>query len=198
MTKEELVDLVKIRLGDKFQIAVIEKALGRAWNQILYNTFKNNPDDLDLYVKEYYIEADSITADENTGIYSFTLPSAISQLPRFEQIRNIRPKEDVTNEFSIVSLSQRATLSNLQVMDISEHRTLATIKGSKIEFTDISTANITGGLIADIVISFDGYDDTDIIYVPSGQDSDLIRMTTEYLIGTPSESQLDNNTNKQT
>ncbi len=198
MTKEELIDLVKIRLADKHASVAIEKALSVAWNTILYNTFRNNPDDLDLYSKEYFIETGDIETDTNTDIDYFELPVAVSQLPKSEQVRQVRPLQDTTNVFGIVSLSQRTTLSNLQSADINEKRTTCTVRGNRLEFENLSVAHKAAGVIAVLVIAFDEFDDTDDIYIPAGQDAQLLQLTSSYLEGMPPETKIDNNTDKQT
>jgi len=197
MTKEEFIDFVKVQTGDKHHETVIEKAIASAWNTILYNTFKNNPDNLDLYTKEYKIATGSILQNANTSIWYFLLPAQISQLPTSEQLREVRPLTDVQNTFGIISLSQRTTLNNLQSIDISEKRTTCCVRGNTVEFDNISAANRSAGVLANLVVSFEEYADTDDIYVPSGQDIDLLGLTKSFLEGTPPEIKVDNNTVKR-
>ena len=198
MTKEELIDLVKITLGDKHHEKVIEKALNAVWNTILYNTFKSNPDDLDLYAKEYNVLTAALLTDAVTGLVYFVLPAAISQLPRAEQLREVRPLQDTTNTFDIINLSQRATLNNLQSDAITEKRTTCWVRGSRVEFEDLTAAHKSAGIMAVLVVAFDVYADTDVIYVPSGQDAQLLQLVSSYIANMPPETNIDNNTNKQT
>jgi len=198
MTKEVLIELLNRRFGNKHHPELISANISRAWNQILKQTYRDNPDELDACAKEYFIETGDLLTDTNTSIVYFLLPASSVLLPYNEHIRDVRPKQDTENVYHRVSISERSVLNGLDFDSITERGTTYIIKGSKIELEELSAAHKAAGIILVMVVSFDEYDDTDEIYIPGGMDQTLIQLVGEFLEGKPQDILIDNNQDNQT
>ena len=189
MTKEILVDLVHIRLNERFHKKTIEYNIGRAWNQLMYDTFRKNPDDLDLYAKQYTA---SVSDDATTAAEYITMPAAFVQLPDDEHIRRISPLQDTTNVFDPVSIASQSRFNNLDVSLISERPTTYIVKHNRVEFDDLAADVKAAGVLIDLVVAFEEYDDDDNVNIPSGKDETLINLVTQFLENTQPDNIIDN------
>lgn|SRR5512133_240547 len=203
MTKAELRDFLKHRLGGirddaKFHPKVIEASIDRAWNQIIYDTFRKNLDLMGFYCKEYKNVA--ISFDSATNRYYCTLPANIIQLPDLGNgVRRISSMKGHGSSFYPVSEAQRELMEGLEVTQVSNDVPFV-VRETKVEFGDIdildysaSTSSTQSRVRMSLVIPFWEYADTDEVHIPAGKDEQLVELVTQFLIGTPQRDNLNDN-----
>lgn len=172
MKKNQLIELVRNNLVkiDKVNILhpeIVSKYITIAMNQILYDTFRRVPDELDLMSKEYDLTVSGGQAE---------LPVSVYQLPGYAQVRRLVLPQDYT--FTIVPEPLNATVlySHLDVGKISTVPSFS-ITGDLMLFNNLPSA-ITS-LSAWLIPTFDSLDEDDEVYIPSGKSIDLYTIVSQ-------------------
>lgn len=176
MTKEQLVELVGNSVKGHPQM--IAMALGRAFNQLLYSTFRKDLSNLDLYAKD-------MTATIVDG--KCPLPESIVQLPvQGDGIRTITPTKERGVYF--VPMSEHA-MRTFQSFSTPSSYVGWCIRNSNIEFeeTDVTEIRIS------YIPPFEALDDEDEVHIPVGADVQLIGLTAQFLQGMPEKKIIDSN-----
>lgn len=183
MTKEQLIELVGKALPIKQHPAIIGAAIGRAFNQILYSTFRKDLSNLDLYTRGF----DTIIHyDENRDVFYSDIPAPIVQLPvPGDGIRMITPIKEKGVHF--VPMKDHAMRMFGAFTEVSSFVGWA-IRNQRVEYeSGVEGMQITNHL----VIPFDMYDDEDEIYLPVGADMEIIGLAAQILNGRPEKKTID-------
>lgn len=187
MTKEQLVELVQLRLGDKkrFGQRTIAKNLALAWNTVMSAIIRQNPQGLDRYTRKYEC---SIEQDATTESYYISLPEGTVQVPEIGNgIRNISAKKDTTIEFIPMSFTMAQTMKHLDVEYVND-KIGYFIKNNRIEFYNNFPEELyddSESLFVDAVLGFDYWDDDDNIDLPMGSAESIVGLAVQFLEGTP-------------
>lgn len=188
MTREQLIEIVKKRLGGKHHHEMIAMNIGMAFNQINYETFRKDLSNLDLYTKEFL----DVDVDYNTtnNYYYSTLPEEIVQLPDTQSgVRRIM--HSCENTLVFVPMKKDA-VSVFALLDQVKTSTIPFV----VEATQVIYTRKPQGIDKvrmDLVIPFDKYDDDDLIFIPSGKDELLIETIVNLLQGQPKENKVNIN-----
>lgn len=192
MKKENLIDLCRHYLGqtDKsasYHEVVVEHTLGRVVNTILYEAFRNNVSNLDLYTKRY----DNVVVKRGGIVYS-ELPAPIVQFPGVgDGVRGVLAGENAGLTFYPVTLENSSRMDYLEFREVSSDvpyvvtNTIVKYIGMPRSITKVSM---------ELVRPFEAYAYDEEFYVPAGQDEALFRLAMQYLQGNvPPDLRNDNN-----
>jgi len=158
----------------------VKFALSKAWNNLLYDTFRKHPRQLDFYAKEYTGETPALNATTNR--YELAMPAPILQLPDFgEGVRNITPEQYEGPEFVVTNEIDQELYYDLDVYNVDDVIDY-TVRVDKIIFGTNMTAPVAAaGVRVLLIIPFDEFADTDEIPVPSGKDEQFYNLTLQFL-----------------
>lgn len=176
MRKDELISLVKntVRRIDKtnsLHERVIEMALGRSLNTVIYDVFRNDMSNMDLYTKTYENVAVSASISE--------LPVSIVQLPRVgDGVMAIRATGEDGMYFYPMTIQQSMNHSFLESTNYTSDVGFV-VRNSQVQYYGISD-DVTA-VDMDLVRPFEEYDMDEDYYVPAGQDETVLRRTLEIL-----------------
>lgn len=186
MLKAHLIEAIADRFPDVHEL-VIEFHIARAYNQIIYQTFRLDPNNLDLYSKTYKDVA--IVKDDDTNIYYSVLPAAIVQLPDVQDgVRRVSPMK--TNDRVVFFPVPRDSWDVFETLDVqlTDDGIGYSVTNLRVEYdhkdSDVDTVKM------DLVIDFAEYDEEDEVNIPSGQDAQLISIVEQFINGTPPPDKL--------
>lgn len=205
MTKGEYIELNQRRLAGgnvtpdvmgKYHPEEIARWISSAFNQIIFQLFKKNIRDLDLYTKTYKNVA--VLYDTTIQVYYSLLPAPIIQLPNGKAIRKISYMS-VTNNMpeytiKIVGDNEKSTLSRLEVGNIDTN-TWASYNNERIEYKKLPP-DITEVIVKQVT-PFYAYGLEDEFFMPAGTDIEIFRMVREFMLGSPPEDIVNDNNAKQ-
>ena len=201
--KIELIELIQHRLeGEartkglgKYHKTVLAYFIGRAFNSLLIQVFRNNLSNFDAYTK-WYKDVD-IEYDSTIGIYYSVLPAPVIQLPRTgDGILQINDMLDQSIQYVPITNGE---LQNIDGLDIDTIDTVVgyTFKNGRVEYqgTDYDGSQSTYADIVRmlLVIPFEEYADTDYVQIPTGSDELLLQTVINLLLGIPDSDNLNNN-----
>ena len=195
-TKQNLIDtfyqqLKKTHPGHSPQRLLVEQNMARAWNQILYDTFRKDLGYLDFYAKDYRDQTVSLNTIVNQ--YYVSLPVAIVQLPdRNEGVREVQSGDQdystpTSTGVKFVAMSDKDMRykKNLDV-GLSESDVIGyAVRYDKILFDEnMSVAQAAKKVHLKLVVPFDVYTSTESVPIPSGKDEQLYILTMQFMFGT--------------
>lgn len=181
MRKIDLIEVMMKRFpnSDPGDIAIWA---GMGFNFIMYDAFRRDPSNFDLYAKEFKNVA--VLKDLDTDEYYCEYPAQMCQVPdHAEGIRRIRKMKGDDNSFVPVQKDSVPVFNGMiEVYDPSIGYSCAPNKivwerNPGVEFVRI-----------DEVIAFEEYDMEDPIYIPMGQDDNLMAAIAKFIEGTPPEN----------
>ena len=184
MIKIEVIELLSERFPQVLP-QILEQAIGRAFNQIMYEVFRQDPSNFDLYAKPYVNVP--VVKDPLTDIWYSLFPEQITQLPdHAEGVRRINRMKGKGMEFVPIQKDSIATFAELDVSRVDS--TIGYSVGpDRVEYErNPNTDNVR----MDLVIPFEKMDYEDPCYIPSGQDERLIEMVGNFIQGTPPENKI--------
>lgn len=183
MTKEQLIEFIGKELPTPQHPEMIALAVGRAFNQLLYTTFRKDMSNLDLYTRAF-----NTTIREDGNVLYTTIPSSIVQLPvPGDGIRMISPTKEKGMYFS--PMGEHA-MRAFEAFDTPSSYVGWCIRNGRIEYQDTTVRDITISLIP----PFEAYDDDDEVHIPSGADVQLISLAHQFLnIMPPEKKTIDSN-----
>lgn len=204
MNKLEYIDFYKQRLPDTpvegWDEDYIAFAIGMAFNQIIYDTFRKDLSNLDLYTKTYSAD---ISQDSTTNIYYSQFPvNGIAQLPDpAEGIRRIMrgkaSKIDQIDGIEFVPIKGNMHL----VYDEDEIRQISNAIGYKVmngrvEYRWMKPEVAEAGVRMDVVRTIDTYGDYEQVHIPSGKDQLILEIVLKMLSGQPYDDIVNDNNPK--
>lgn len=183
MKKVQLVEILHKRIAGRDKSSslskpLLEKYISLAWEQIMYDTFKRNPHELDLYAKEY---SDLAIVDGKVE-----LPVQIVQLPNMAGIRQLRLGE---YSIGIQSIGMSAIHDELEVGSVDREYSYS-LYGNIIKIygkQDYSTVSIF------LIPTFDNYEANDDVYVPGGKSQVFVETIYSFLRDYFRDNQIENN-----
>ena len=200
-TKQQLIDtfywqLKKTHPKQDPHRLLVEQNMARAWNQILHDAFRKDLTFLDFYAKPFLSQ--TVSLDGTTNQYYTTLVSAIVQLPdKGEGIREIQSGDQnfatpLSTGVKFVPISDRDMRYKRNTdVGLSESGVIGyAVRYDKIWFDEnMSAAQAAKNVHIKIVVPFDVLTATESVPVPSGKDTDLISLTTQFMFGTIPQNQ---------
>lgn len=200
-TKQQLVDTFYRRLtsthpGYDAHRKEVEQNMARAWNQLLYDTFRMDLTFLDFYAKDY--QSQSVSQDATTKQYYVDLPAAIVQLP--DKSAGVRSVEGAGQDFSTpvgVRVKFKPMSDTMLKLAANLDATLAdtsiigyAVRYDKILFDqNMTSALASAGVHLKLVVPFDVYTSTEKLPVPAGKDEQLYILTMQFMFGTVPQNQ---------
>lgn len=193
MTKEKLIDLCRhyfaqVDKTSSYHPVVVEYTLGRVINTILYDAFRNNISNLDLYTKRY----DGVPVTKSGNRYTSELPASIVQFPGVgDGVRGVYAAQDSSLMFYPSTMENAARMSYMEFVEVSTDVAYV-VANTTVEFIGIPSEVTVVSM--DLVRPFEAYADEEEFYVPAGQDEPMFRMAMQYLSGVmPPDLRNDNN-----
>jgi len=206
MTREQLIELVQRRLEGgnlhpdlkgKYHPEVVALHVGMAYNQIIYDVYVTNKDDmvsLDPYTVTYKDVA--VACDEDTDTWYSLYPASIAVLPDIQSgVRFISPMRD--NESTIFVPSERDSWDVFAGLEVGliDHSIGYSVMPDRVEYH--KNPNEIALVKMGLVVSFDAYGDTDEVKMPFGKDEMILQLVLQSLTGQPAEHQSNDNNDKQ-
>lgn len=183
MTKGEMRSSVQgaLRRLDKtakFHDELVDRAIESSVNQFLYDIYRKDPRDLDIYTKEYGTEvALTVTENESTEEYYTNIPVPYVALPEKNSgVRYVVAHNRDHTHFYPMSTRERLLARTSHVGNSTSEggepftRNFYTVQGQKIIYFQMNSDIASQGVRAGIVVSFGGYADSEEINIPFGQD----------------------------
>ena len=182
MTKEQLVELVKKRLGDdgRYGDRTISKNIALAFNQVLLPVFQQSIHNMDRYSKSY---PKTVQQDQVSKIYYVDLPEGTMQSPDIGNgIRDVTALEDVNLEFVPIRYYMAKTLKNIDAGIVGD-KIGYYVRNSRLEFYKHKPE--IKDLLVDAVVGFDYWEWEDNIDFPIGTAEQIVGLTLQFLEGQP-------------
>ena len=163
MTKSQLIELVKQKLGWKFGDRTISLHIENAWNQVVGQLFINDSHQLDFYTKTY---TDVAVVDEVPRKYSLLPVRTIQYKDAGNGVRRIHTDCDEQLVFVPMRGMDIQIFSELDAGRVADDITGYLVKTDRVEYfgiiDDITTVRM------DIVPAFSAWSDSDDIPMPEG------------------------------
>lgn len=207
MTKIELIELVEDWLagGDaptdvrgRYHQKVIEKYVGMAINNILYDTY--------LAAKKFhdFSQLDSMTtAYPNVAVLTDTdraetysnLPVSLIQLPDSSALRLISPMKDQSCGFRYMTNNSQPVWGELEAMKVRDVPCYY-IEGTKVFYYNTAGYEDVTRVLMKIIPPFADWDDDKDIPVIAGKEFTIFEMVTKYMVNKPKDDDI-NDTNEE-
>ena len=195
MTKQELISFVKNSLPApdktaKYHDNIITYAIRMAYEQLLYDMYLMNPNNLDEYI---VTTSDLVAVDADRDYVALT--KSFVKLPgKASGIRGVR-SDDV--KFYPMTLQEYEQAQDLEIWN--EGSTCGYAVGQdKIYIHNLPAdwAHLSDNITIDVVQSFEEYASTDEIMIPNGQAERLIELVVVFLRQIPPKNLLNTNTDQ--
>ena len=188
MKKINFIEAIQRQLPNKVHAGTLSVYIGRAFNQIIYETFRKNSSDLDLFSKTFLnVE---VKKDEDQGIYYCKLPVPIIQLPGAgDGVLSVNTMMGRGIEFVATGSSLGRIHEDLEVRDMDGPIPYYVTSG-RIEFENKSPIEDISKVKVVLVPSFDALDMLDEVYIPSGKDAEILELVTRFAVGAPVEKEI--------
>jgi hypothetical protein len=185
----------------KFHNQLVDQAIEASMNQFLYDIYRKDPRDLDIYTREYGTEvALAVTENESTEEYYTTLPAPYVSLP--EKNSGVRyvigHNRDQTILYPIsireMLMARTSHVGNSTSEDGDPYtRSFFAVQGTKLIYFHVNSDLTNAGVRVGIVIPFTGYADSEEVNVPFGQDDKIFVSVMQKLMQQQPVDQRDNN-----
>jgi hypothetical protein len=185
----------------KFHDKLVDQAIESSMNQFLYDLYRKDPRDLDIYTREYGTEvALAVTENESTEEYYTAIPTPYVVLP--EKNSGIRyvvsHNRDKTMVYPMsdreMLLARTSHIGNSTSDDGDPYtRSFFAVRGQKIIYFHVNSDFINAGVRMGIVVPFTGYADSEEVNVPFGQDDKIFVSVMQKLMQQQPVDQKDNN-----
>lgn len=179
MKKEVLVDLIKQKYPHLTNQET-ELWIGRAWNTLLYESFKMDTSSVDFFCKQFY---DIVVSKDSYDEYYCSLPVRPVQLPdNADGVRRVMgQKNGVDVTFVPIPRDSFGVFIELDVNKIDNSVGYSTKYNKIIWERDPCVDKVK----MDIVPMFEDYDDDDEVSAPMGFDVRLTFMVDQLMTGVP-------------
>lgn len=194
MKKIVLIELLQQRTGRIVSPGMLNTALGRAFNQLLFETFRSKLGSYDSYATRF--ERRDVKYDESGMFYYTSLPANIIQLPfKTDGVRNITSPQDSNLNFAPVSEIQEEIITGLEVGYIADSNIpigfmlSKTASGEIIRYQKGRISNVKKVNLL-LLVPIEDMEMTDEIKIPSGKDVELIGIALQILSGMPPDDKV--------
>jgi hypothetical protein len=184
-TKAQIIDLVynnlkRAKPDVDYPRELVEHNIAKAWNQILYDTFRKDLSFLGFYAKEYTGVA--VALNPTTGVRYSTLPVAIVQLPdKSAGVRRISSLTNRTLQFIPMSEEVAELKASTEIGLVDGTKIGYIVRYDRVEYDANMTAAIATVKMS-LVVPFDVYGRTENLPIPSGKDEDLVRLALQFMM----------------
>lgn len=189
MKKIALIELLKEKTGGTVSPGMLNSVLGRAFNQLLYSTFRSNMSSYDSYAKLY--KGLDIEKDTELGVYFTRIPANIIQLPTVtDGVRNITTMKRSGLTFAPITEVEAEIHEGLEVSTIADtsipigFMLSKTEDGEVIQYSGIRMMDITKVNVL-LLIPIEDLEMDEEIKIPSGKDVELIEIAMQIISGKP-------------
>jgi hypothetical protein len=195
MKKEEIIEVVsanpKIKEGLTSQM--VEKYIEFAFNQILFDTFKMAPSNMDIYRKTY--KNIDVLKDVDTNIYYSMLPAPVAILPERSNGVRVQSMQGVNTDFVPVEEDSMDVFDGLEVGQVD--KTMGYIvRNDRVEYYNFDSS-ITSVKLK-MVVPFSSYGYEEDINIPMGKDEQFIQLVITFLLNQNWVKDLSNDGNPKT
>jgi len=174
---------------------VIEHNIGLAYSSVLLDLYSKGFYNLDDYSKRFVQVA--VTLDATQNKYFSTLPDNIISFPRTGSgIVKILPIQGEQLQAVPIRSRDIELIRNLEVSQIDNTIKYA-LRGSTVEYVNMSIDVAAAGVNMDLVIPFSSYDYDDLVPIPHGQNDRIKGIAISMLMNNPIDEQFNNNNNKK-
>ena len=187
MKKNQFIEIVKgiltggdpnPDLQEKYHESRIELVASMAFSNALYEVFRLQLDEKDLYTKDFVLD---VQYDEQFEEYYSILPTAIMQLPDNSGIHEISPIKG-GRSFEPTNRLSNNVFQDLEVGKIDQIPTYYPTSGRKIvyQYYDWKNKHIKK-VRAAVVLGLEFYDSTDDLIIPAGKEDVIMQFVTQTL-----------------
>lgn len=189
MKKIELIELLRERTGQSYSPGMLNSVLGRAFNQLLYSTFRSKLGSYDSYAKKF--ENLDVEKHPEGGYYFTKLPANIIQLPLVaDGVRNITTQRGTSLLFAPMSEIQNEIQGSLEIDYLPDssipigYMLSKTKDGEIIRYQDGKISDIEKVNLL-LLVPIEDLEMDEDIKIPSGKDVELIDLAIQIITGTP-------------
>jgi hypothetical protein len=194
MLKLELIEALNERLPTKVNPKVLSLWIGRAFNQIIYDTFRKNLTSLDIFTKTY--NNIDVTFDEDTDTWYSNLPVQVVQLPiSGDGVLSIHSMKGKGIEFSAKKSGMQNIHRNMEVTVLNGPIPYWLMNG-KIEYGTKGGIDTVKKVRMRLIPQFGELDMMDEIHIPSGKDEQLMELIIQFAGATPPQKEINDQSNK--
>jgi len=188
MKKIELIESINEQLPIKVNLKVLALFIGRAFNQIIYDTFRKKLTSMDIFTRVY--KDIDVSFDSDTDTYYSVLPVQIVQLPQSgDGIMSIHSNKGRGVEFAAKKSSSRDIHSGMEV-DVLDGPIPFWIEDGKVMYETRGGITTIDKVRIQLIPEFMVLDMMDDIHIPSGQDERLLELVTQFAGQTPPSKEI--------
>lgn len=198
MTRRQWIDFIKEYVGKidpqrVFHKNVLSEALGLAYENFAYDTYRKTPYELDAMGKTY--ESIAVTLDTTKDRYYSDLPCSIIPIDKVGSgIIEIGTEEGFGYDFVPMYLHEARLTSTFEVESMLSEINYVLI-GEKVFYTSMTSAIATAGVRMTLVQQWSEYGLDENIPMPAGQSQRFIETVLNVLNIRNPESLENNNSN---
>lgn len=178
MKKIQFIEAIQTLLPNKVHPGTLSIYIGRAFNQIIYATFRKNLSDLDLFSRTY--TKVEVKKDNEQQLYYCDLPVSIVQLPNAgDGVRGISTMAGKGLEFVPISSNLQKLHEDLEIRD-TDGPIPFMVMNNRIEFGNKSPMEDVSEVKLTIIPQFEALDMLDEFYIPAGKDEELLELVAKF------------------
>ncbi len=194
MKKIEFIESIQDRLPVKLHEKTLAIYIGRAWNTVIYETFRKDFSGLDIYTKTYPNVAVSYDAD--VDVYYSVLPVSIIQLPMSgDGIRSIHSMKGKGIEFAAKRAEMQDIHSGLEVGTLSGPIPFYIMNG-RVEYGTTGGIDTITTVRMRAIPQFEALDMLDEVYFPVGSDERILEIVTNFAVGAIPKKEINDDNSK--
>lgn len=195
MKKEEIIEVVSAnpKIKEGLTPQMVEKYIEFAFNQILFDTFRMAPSNMDIYRKTY--KNIDVVKDSDTNVYYSMLPAPVAILPERSNGVRIQSMQGVGTDFVPVEEDSMDVFDGLEVGQVD--KTMGYIvRTDRVEYYNFDST--ISSVRLRMVVPFSAYDYDDNINIPMGKDEQFIQLVISFLLNQNWIKDLSNDGNPKT
>lgn len=195
MKKIEFIEIVEDRLPVKIHPRIIERYIGRAWNTVIYETFRKDFSGLDLYCKSY--DSVAVNYDSTEDIYYSVSPVSFVQLPSSGNgVISIHSAKGKGIEFAATRGEMQDIQNGLEVGTLTNPIPYWTIN-NRIEYGNTGGIDTVQTVRMRIIPQFEALEMTDEFTFPVGSDEKILELVVQFALGKQPDKEM-NDGNERT
>lgn len=181
MKKIEFIEIIENRLPVKIHPRIIERYIGRAWNTVIYETFRKDFSGLDLYCKSY--DAVAVKYDSVEDIYYSDPPVPFVQLPSSGNgVISIHSAKGKGIEFAATRGEMQDIQNGLEVGTLSGPIPYWTIN-KRIEYGNTGGIDTITSVRMRIIPQFEALSMDEEFNFPVGSDERILEIVVQFALG---------------
>lgn len=194
MLKVELIEAINKR-NPSIDPKVIEFNIGRAFNQIIYDTYRKDMGNMDIHSK--LIQDVDVDYNSSMDQYSSTLPVSVIQLPRSgDGVLQISTVKGKRIEFIPKRKIDDTISSGLEIDSILGPVGFWLVNGNIVQFNQKIRLYKPEKLNFRVIPQFSSYDMLDEVHIPAGKDLAFYETVANFVSSQPVEKEVNDGNNK--